>query len=190
MLEVIFVSVILGFWLTLPSYAANPMAVLFGGGKPVDMGKNARDGKRLLGDGKTWRGWAGGTISGTTLGLIIIGLASVVGASQAWTFGQFPQSLFRVALLAFGAMLGDMLGSYFKRRMGRERGAKTPILDQYDFLLGSWLLICIFDMGWFLDSFVHGQGWISFLSVIVITPLLHRGVNVLGFRMGHKDVPW
>ena len=43
-------------WLILPAYVANASAVLVGGGTPVDFGKNWRDGKRILGDGKTWRG--------------------------------------------------------------------------------------------------------------------------------------
>ena len=32
-----------------------PPARLFGGGKPIDMGKNFSDNKRILGDGKTIR---------------------------------------------------------------------------------------------------------------------------------------
>ena len=44
-------------WLILPAYVANASAVLVGGGTPVDSGKNWKDGKRILGDGKTWRGF-------------------------------------------------------------------------------------------------------------------------------------
>jgi len=35
-------------WLMLPAYTANPMAVVFGGGTPIDLGKKWIDGKRIL----------------------------------------------------------------------------------------------------------------------------------------------
>ena len=38
-------------------------------------------------------------------------------------------------LLGFGALLGDALGSFIKRRMGIGRGKPAPILDQIDFLI-------------------------------------------------------
>ena len=44
------------FWFILPAYVANASAKLIGGGIPVDFGKTWKDGKRILGDGKTWRG--------------------------------------------------------------------------------------------------------------------------------------
>ena len=47
-------------WVMLPAYLPNNIAALTGGGMPVDLGKNWSDGKRILGDGKTIRGFAGG----------------------------------------------------------------------------------------------------------------------------------
>src|SRR2546422_10015344 len=55
---------LLAFWFLLPAYVANPMAVVFGGGTPMDFGRALRDGRRILGDGKTWRGVARGGRSG------------------------------------------------------------------------------------------------------------------------------
>ena len=60
----------LAFWSLLPAHAANPLAVVFGGGTPMDFGRSLRDGKRILGDGKTWRGFVGGAASGFVLGLV------------------------------------------------------------------------------------------------------------------------
>jgi len=56
--------------LMLPAYLANSSAVVLGGGPPVDMGKEFGD-ARLLGDGKTWRGFFGGTLSGFVLAMIM-----------------------------------------------------------------------------------------------------------------------
>ncbi|HUU07508.1 MAG TPA: CDP-archaeol synthase, partial [Thermoplasmata archaeon] len=43
-----------GLWLMLPALIPNPAAVLVGGGTPMDLGRTWR-GRRVLGDGKTWR---------------------------------------------------------------------------------------------------------------------------------------
>src|SRR2546426_7158956 len=57
-------------WFFLPAFVANPMAVVFGGGTPIDFGRILGDRERLFGDGKTWRGPVGGTVSGGVLGLL------------------------------------------------------------------------------------------------------------------------
>src|SRR2546428_1826096 len=58
-------------WFFLPAFVANPMAVVFGGGTPIDFGRTLRDRERLFGDGKTWRGPGGGTLSGAFLGFLL-----------------------------------------------------------------------------------------------------------------------
>src|SRR2546422_10291580 len=70
----------LAFWFLLPAYVANPMAVVFGGGVPMDFGRVLRDGRRVLGDGKTWRGVAGGAPAGVALAAILRILGSACGA--------------------------------------------------------------------------------------------------------------
>ncbi len=66
--------IFLGFWLMLPAFLPNSAAVLFGGGLPMDLGKSWK-GKRLLGDGKTWRGFIGGVSAGTSIGIIQLFIA-------------------------------------------------------------------------------------------------------------------
>lgn len=181
--------VLMGIWLTIPAYVANPSAVLFGGGTPMDFGKKLKSGKRILGDGKTWRGFFGGTFSGIIIGLIQVGV-SVPFDEGHFGLGGSPDFIVIIALLSCGALLGDVLGSFIKRRAGKSRGAKALGLDQYDFLLGAWLLLIIFKTQWFLDHFIFWPHTLALITVIILTPLLHRGVNILGYRMGKKDVPW
>ena len=57
-------------WYILPAYVANASACIFGGGTPVDLGKNFIDGRRLIGNGVTYRGCVFGIICGTLIGLI------------------------------------------------------------------------------------------------------------------------
>jgi CDP-2,3-bis-(O-geranylgeranyl)-sn-glycerol synthase len=181
--------VLLGFWLMLPSFLPNSAAVVFGGGAPVDLGRSWR-GKRLLGDGKTWRGLVGGICAGISLGIIQLYIAFPFDRLDYFGFGGFPENLGVVVALAAGSLLGDMAGSFVKRRLDIGRGAKAPLMDQYTFLLGSFLLALLAFPDWVLDNFWRNDGWVSLLAVLVITPLLHRGVNIIGYKMGLKKVPW
>jgi len=174
-------------WFFVPAYVANPMAVVFGGGTPIDFGRTLRDGERLFGDGKTWRGLIGGMASGATLGLA---LSSIVGPlAPTWSFGAWHEALIASALLAFGALLGDLVGAYLKRRMHKPRGAKAPGLDQYDFVVGA-LVLAVLLPDWSVRRFFSGDAWLGLVAIVVITPALHRAVNVLGYRMGRKHEPW
>ena len=184
-------------WFFLPAFVANPSAVLWGRGTPMDFGRTLRDGERLLGDGKTWRGLIGGTLSGALLGLLLFLPFAFLDPSSSWSFGQ-PASdagaaavlaFVASAVLAFGALLGDVVGAFLKRRMHKPRGAKAPGLDQYDFVVGG-LLLSLLVAGWSVPRFFSGDGWYGLLAIILITPALHRGVNILGYRLGKKHEPW
>src|SRR2546425_78452 len=105
---------LLAFWFLLPAYVANPMAVVFGGGTPMDFGRTLRDGRRILGDGKTWRGFAGGGVSGVVLGLLLNSLGSL--SSPRSSFGGWPGGLRVLVLLPVGGLLGDLLRPFVQRR--------------------------------------------------------------------------
>jgi len=181
--------VLAGLWLILPSLLPNPAATIFGGGTPVDLGRSWK-GKRILGDGKTWRGFIGGTCAGISLGIVQLYIAFPFDRLDYFGFGGFPENLGVIVVLATGSMLGDMAGSFIKRRLDIGRGDKAPLLDQYGFLLCSFLLSLLFYPDWFLRNFWRGDGWISLLAVLIITPVLHRGVNIIGYKLGLKKVPW
>ncbi|OPY26373.1 MAG: hypothetical protein A4E28_02531 [Methanocella sp. PtaU1.Bin125] len=181
--------IVLAFWLMLPAYIANPAAALFGGGTPVDMGRKFIDGKRWLGDGKTYRGLLIGTVCGMLVGIAQIVLAPYIAPHLAGIVN--PEQLTTWTTIAavtmpFGALLGDMIKSFFKRRIGYERGAMLPVADQLDFVAGAWVLTYIVAPGWIVSNFTLGV----ILTVIIITPILHVATNVVGFKLGKKDVPW
>src|SRR6056297_1878087 len=50
---------VLTYWIVfiMPGYLANAGMLILGGGKPLDGGKMAKDGRRLFGPGKTIRGF-------------------------------------------------------------------------------------------------------------------------------------
>ncbi len=181
-------GIVITLWLMLPVYLPNPAAVIFGGGTPIDFGKNFIDGRRILGKGKTWRGFFGGALSG-----LVFGVIQNLGAfylPQQW-FPCFSTSWFYAILLlatmSFGAMLGDSFGSFIKRRMGIESGGKAFLLDQLMFVIIAWLLIYLFFPQWFLW---HFWNVVSIITVFVLTPFIHRAVNIIAYKVGLKNVPW
>jgi CDP-2,3-bis-(O-geranylgeranyl)-sn-glycerol synthase len=177
-------------WFFLPAFAANPLAVLFGGGTPIDLGRTWRDGERVFGDGKTWRGLFGGTAGGAVLGLLLSAPFLALVPTPSWSFGSTPGEAFGAsAVLAFGALLGDIAGAFLKRRMHMPRGAKARGLDQYDFVVGA-LLLSLSIPAWSADRFFVGEALLGLLAIILITPALHRAVNVVAYRIGKKHEPW
>ncbi len=95
-----------------------------------------------------------------------------------------------VAALSFGALLGDVLGSFLKRRLGMEKGRRAPVLDQYDFVLGAFVLTGIIFPGWVAAHYIIGEAAFGLLLILAVTPILHRVVNLVGYKMGKKEVPW
>lgn len=180
-LDLLIIPLIQAFWVMLPAYLPNPVAALLGGGTPIDFGKNFRDGWRIFGDGKTWRGLFTGILSG-----ILAGVCLILAA------GQFPglplpvQTLLSVTLLATGALLGDLVKSFFKRRFNRERGARWPVADQYDLVAGAFLLLLVFDPAWFFAAVTLPV----LIVILILTPVLHRATNIIGYVLRIKEVPW
>ena len=184
------IAILRAIWLMVPMLIANSAAVLFGGGTPVDFGKTMKDGTRCLGDGKTWNGLIGGTLSGMGLGMIQVIIMNLLDKPE-WTYGEcVPCTVFILFLLAFGSMFGDMLGSFIKRRMKIARGAKFPVMDQYDFFIGTMMLIVPLQWAWLRANFLEGVYLVGFIGLILLIPVMHRAVNIIGFKMGKKDVPW
>ena len=169
------------FWIMIPAYVPNSAAALFGGGTPIDLGRTFSDGRRIFGDGKTYRGLFGGILSGVFVGLIEI------GAAAAFSLDALPlQTYLSITLLATGALLGDLAKSFLKRRLGKERGESWFLADQYDLVIGSFLLVLMFDPSWLSGNITLPIA----VWIIVMTPLLHRAVNIIGYYIGVKEVPW
>jgi len=164
------------FLLMLPAYVSSPGAVLSRGRRPVDMGKKFFDGKRILGDGKTFEGLALGTFLGFLAGVI----------AELCTPEELYGSYLNVFLLSFGGLFGDMCNSFLKRRFDVARGGKFPVLDQLNLAFGAWFLCFLFSRAWFLEKF----NLLTVITVLIMTPLLHRGANLAAYKLGLKDVPW
>jgi CDP-2,3-bis-(O-geranylgeranyl)-sn-glycerol synthase len=157
------------FALILPAYIANSVPVLARGKHPVDFGASMPDGKRVLGDGKTFEGILFGLIFGT--------LAGIVGGILV---GELYYFAFLSCVLALGALVGDMIGAFVKRRLNIPRGAPAPVLDQLDFVVGALLFVWPF----------YPLVWEQALFVILVTPPIHLFTNFMAYKLGLKPNPW
>jgi len=79
-----------------------------------------------------------------------------------------------------------MIKSFFKRRRGIDRGGEWLLVDQFDFVVGALGLALLFDPSWTLSTITIPL----LVAILVITPLLHRIVNIIGYKVGLKEVPW
>jgi len=190
--------VIQALWLILPAYAANGAAVLVGGGTPIDFGKKWRDGKRILGDGKTWRGLFLGSLVGTIVGfsLAVAGKYLTVNGLNFLGldyFEGFPLMIPLVISICMGALFGDIFESFFKRRIGKERGEDWIPFDQLDFVVGALFLSFVTSLviqcsgmlsyNWFLKNFTI---W-HILVILIITPFFHTLGNLLHRKSRRKN---
>ncbi len=160
----------------IPIYVANSSPVVLGGGTPLDFGAKLPDGKRVLGEGKTIRGFVGGTLAGAVAG-------GIVAALYRLPFFISPEQQFLAAfVLSFGTLAGDSLGSFIKRRAGIASG-RPFVLDTILFLLVALVLVFPLALPGLYDA-------LNLAFFIVLTLVLHPLMNVLANRAGLKKVPW
>ena len=179
--DFLLLSLVSALWIMLPAYLPNSVAAVTGGGRAIDGGRVFADGRRIFGDGKTWRG----LLSGITAG-ILIGVVQIWARDAASLLILPELTVPVVILLASGALLGDLVKSFFKRRLNKDQGAEWLIADQYDFVLGAFVMLLVFQYDWVVTTMTP----LILVWILIITPLLHRVVNIIGYLTGVKDVPW
>ena len=196
--------VIDGIIFIFPAFIANAAPVFLGRGTkynaPIDGGKLWKDNRRILGNGKTIRGFIGGTMSGMVICAVIFLLANQFSYSLSF-MSNFEKSFFYSSLiplnsgswtstivlgllvgflLGSGSLVGDLAGSFLKRRRGLKRGESFPLMDQLGFLFTALLFVYPI-MPWPLY-------WLIIL--IPMTLILHIGLNLLSYFVGMQEVPF
>jgi len=209
---------LLTLWLYLSGFLANTFAMMWGkwlpktgyGPWPIDGGKMWSDGNRILGDGKTWNGLIGGSLTSGLLCMLMVWMTDqsvfstleevdtifaspISGASGTWfdTGGEMGTAFLLGTFLGFSCLIGDSVGSFIKRRRGLKRegnvSSKAPLLDTLPFAIMVFLMGQLF-LG---QSVLADNALISSMVVLVIiTPVLHRSFNLIGYGLGWKDVPY
>lgn len=195
-------GILRALWLFLPAYLAN-MAPVFvakvvpGWSAPIDGGRMHRDGQRVLGAGKTWRGLAGGALFGAAAALLVAALAPHWGLVAGWDYGaSLGTPGWRIgvfgAFVGAMALVGDAVKSYFKRRRRIASGGPWFPFDQLDFVVFGLLAFVVgaplLADGWVRHALL--DDWLVLTTLLVLTPALHLLVNRIGFWLGLKKVPW
>ena len=93
--------------------------------------------------------------------------------------------------LGFACLLGDSTGSFVKRRRGLKRegviSSKAPLLDTLPFAIMVFLWGQLFLGNSLLSS---NDLILPMLVLVLVTPVLHRSFNLIGYAIGWKDVPY
>lgn len=200
------------------AYLANTGAMLFGKWIPektgiqvivIDGGRNYSDGHRLLGDGKSWNGLIGGGIVSGLLFMLAHKLWNSNGANAPlvdpllyadsndwfWLIESDNSGLIAAFtmgfVLGFACMVGDMCGSFIKRRRGLKRegdqSSEAPLLDTIPFAIAIFITSFILFDG---QIITHHNLVEEILFLLLVTPIIHRLFNVIGYKFGLKDVPY
>jgi CDP-2,3-bis-(O-geranylgeranyl)-sn-glycerol synthase len=165
-------------FLMLPAYLANMAPVFAQRWKilefmnfPVDMGKKWM-GKRLLGDHKTFRGF----FVAVCVGLLIAYFQYIIYAHEFFedlALVNYSYWYLIGFLLGFGALFGDAVKSFFKRRFDVKPGEKFIPWDQIDYSVGALVFI----------SFLVVLSWQQYLIAIVLSLILHILANMIGYYL-------
>ena len=166
-------------WFLLPAGFSNMSPVLFKKinflNKPVDFGKKWFDGKFIFGKNKTYRGF----FFGTLVAIFVLYLQVLVYPEMK-NFSFFDYSQVNIFLLGFlfgfGALLGDLIESFLKRRVGVESGQSWMPWDQIDWVLGALILTYP----------ILKLDWKIYLFSILIWGILHPVVNLIGYWLKIK----
>ncbi|MEM1515297.1 MAG: CDP-2,3-bis-(O-geranylgeranyl)-sn-glycerol synthase [Candidatus Bathyarchaeia archaeon] len=166
-------EILYALYYILPAYCANASPVAFGGGKSIDLRRKFIDKKPIFGSHKTYRGFISGILVGTAVGWVQENIAPLAGLPQGSTLLGF--------LMSLGALIGDLFGSFLKRRLNLNPGKALPVIDQIDFVLFALLFA----------SF-HGNlpSFIGVIAIIILTIPIHFVTNLIAYLLRLKDNPW
>jgi len=160
--------------MAIPLYLCNGLALVFGGKTAIDFGKRFFDGRRVLGQGKTFKG----SLAGIFFGFLGVAILSVLFPQTETVLGV--SYLYYGTLLAVGAILGDFFGSFLKRRFNVQRGKSIFLLDQLDFVLGGFAVAGLLMLPTALEL----------VFLLAFTMIWHVIGNWLAFSTRIKRVPW
>lgn len=189
MVEKITVEAIIFFWkcayMMLPVGLSNMAPIFFRNvnflNYRVDFGKSWR-GQPLFGSHKTFRGF----FVGTLLSILFVGLQKMLylnyGYFRSISFIDYSQHSFVLIgfLMGFGALFGDLVESFVKRRFRIKSGRRWFPWDQLDFIIGGLVFL----------SFVYIPSWQALALIILAGPILHIIFNHAGYYMGINKERW
>jgi len=171
----------------LPAYIANALPVVSNHfdllknlAVPIDRGIMLND-KPLFGHSKTIRGFIFGVSGAVLIGLIQFFLRNIESIHNISLIDyNLGTSLALGFLLGFGALLGDLIESFFKRRFSISSGSSWIIADQVDYVIGALILAS--------PMIVLNTNYI--IAIFILSGILAITSNIIAYFIGMKDVWW
>ncbi len=157
----------------LPAYFANMAPVFVKKIKFLDKPIHVK----LFGKNKTWRGLVFASIAG----LIVFWLQKMAYINGFRSLAIIDYADFSVMfglMLGLGAILGDLVESYYKRKAEIPPGKPWPVFDQLDFVVG----------GIVGSFFFYVPPAEIVLILLIVSPLLHLIINRIGYLLGIRNV--
>lgn len=184
-METLILFVLKTAWYFLPIGVANMMPVIFSRwlnflAVPLDGGKTWQ-GQRIFGDHKTFRGIILAVIGGTLI--VVIQRYAYLNSDFFHNISLIDyekESLVLGFFMGLGAISGDLIKSFFKRRMKKDPGSSWFPFDQIDYSLGGMILGFLF----FIPP------WPILIFTLVLGVLLHLAANLIGQAIGLRKKAW
>lgn len=181
-------DILLAFWFLLPAAAANAIPVFVAKIPVLDKFDAPIDGGRkigkhdILGSHKTWRG----LIAGIIIATLVLWLQQFLVVTTDWfdfftepvNYATLPVLLLGPAF-AIGALGGDAIESFFKRRFSIKSGRAWVPFDQVDYIIGSILMSLFF----VVLTPLH------YALMLVIWFVVHIASTIIGYKLGLKKDP-
>lgn len=181
-------ELIFAYWFFLPAGLANGAPVVANVipglkhlNQPLDGGRMWR-GKPIFGAHKTWRGLLAGMATATA----VLAIEQFLARHHAWAvYASGPVDYTTLTLwvlgplFGFGALMGDAIESFFKRRVAREAGTSWVPFDQIDYVLGGLIASL---------AAVRLRPY-DYLAVLALWFVLHFAGSYLGYMLKLKDRP-
>ena len=173
------IFIIKTFWFLLPAGIANMSPVLFKWvpflNFPVDF-NFVYKGEPLFGKNKTYRGFVFGII----MAIFVIYLQTVSYSSFTKEISFIDYSNVNIFLLGFlfgfGALMGDLVKSFFKRRLNIKSGNTWIFFDQVDWIIGSLIFV----------SFYINISLKQVIISVILFGIIHPIINILGYFLKIK----
>ncbi len=180
--------VLKSIYFIVPAYFANmapviakKLHILKEMNKPIDGNAKLEDGKPIFGKHKTYRGFIVAVITGIIFAFLQKTLYQLQ-FFQSISIVDYSRPLFLGFLLGTGAITGDLLKSFFKRRISVRPGQPFIPFDQTDFVLGAYLFVVPF--------YYQSISWQLFLSSVFVSFFLHILVNHIAFYLNIRKEKW
>lgn len=180
-------DVIFALWFFLPAGLANTAPIPAAKIKSLDFldipldGNKTFRGRRIFGDHKTLRGLVVGLITGIITAIVQLYLYKNLDYFQQISpvdYNQVSPVLWG-SVLAFGALGGDAIKSFFKRQLGVKPGSSWFPFDQIDYIVG----------GIVASLFIVRIDLAFYVLITIVWFVLHPVATTFGYLLKFKDQP-